>query len=131
MSETPAKAPRKGDGRVAFLAHKDLFRSLLEAGHPQRAIYDDHCSDLGISYSQFNRYVGQYLIEKETTHGHQNEAGSASASPPPDRTGQPGGHSTGGSGLADARSQPKPAAKPVAGKFSHDPNSGNDREDLI
>lgn len=129
MSKPPTKAHRKGAGRVAFLARKDLFRSLLDAGHPQRAIYDDHGADLGISYSQFNRYVGQYLIEKETTDGHQNEVTPGSVSPPP---GQPGGPSTGsGSGPAlPSTPAPKPQGK-VAGKFSHDANSGNDRDDLI
>jgi len=90
------KQRRKGDGRVAFLANADKFRELLNAGHPQRSIYDDYAASLGISYSQFNRYVGKYLLAKEDDHGHQTKP------------------ATGGS-------RPQ---KPVP--FAHDPNSDND-----
>jgi len=61
------KKRRKGDGRVAFLANADKFKKLLNAGHTQRAIYDDHPAAIAnvISYAQFNRYVGKYLLAKE------------------------------------------------------------------
>lgn len=62
---------RRGQGRVAFLAKADKFRELLEAGHAQRAIYDEHETELGISYSQFNRYVARYLTEQGKNDGHQ------------------------------------------------------------
>ncbi|HEO70998.1 MAG TPA: hypothetical protein ENN80_07015 [Candidatus Hydrogenedentes bacterium] len=107
---TTAKAHRKGAGRVAFLARADLFRSLLNAGHPQRSIYDDHAADLGISYSQFNRYVRKYLLGKADDHEHQK-----GPSPAPAPTAGPG-------------QQP---AKPGKPGFSHNANSGNDRDDLI
>jgi len=64
---------QKGDGWVAFLAHIDTFWELLDAGHTQRSIYDDHASVLGISYSQFSRYVGKYLPVKEDDHKHQTK----------------------------------------------------------
>lgn len=72
MANAPKKV-RKGDGRVAFLAHADQFRKLLDAGHPQRSIYDDYGDKLSISYSQFNRYVGKYLLGRKTTNEHQKD----------------------------------------------------------
>ncbi|MFJ7316424.1 TraK family protein [Pseudomonas sp. NPDC098747] len=60
MIETPDK-PRRGAGRVAFLAHAEDFRKLVEAGHPLLAIYERHQGLLGISYSQFARYVARYI----------------------------------------------------------------------
>lgn len=128
MSKAPAKRHRKGDGRVAFLAKKDLFRSLLEAGHPQRSIYDDHGADLGISYSQFNRYVTQYLTQKESTDEHQKESGTGGHSPAP--AGSVGG--TGGKpeGPGPVQQKPQPTGKPGGG-FKHNPSAGNDRDDLI
>jgi len=105
------KQSRKGDGRVAFLAHINTFWELLNAGHTQRSIYDDHASVLGISYSQFSRYVGKYLPVKEGDHKHQikQATGGTPQATPVTSIGQ------------------KPS-KPVP--FAYDPNSGNDR-DLI
>lgn len=73
MTLAASKAPRKGAGRVAFLARLDSFASLMNAGHPQRSIYDDHAASLGISYSQFNRYVGKYILGKIS--GRQSPSG--------------------------------------------------------
>lgn len=67
---TTTGKPRKGAGRVTFLAHAEKFRELIKSGHPQRSIYDEHADALGISYSQFNRYVGKYVLGK-TESGHQ------------------------------------------------------------
>lgn len=118
------KQSRKGDGRVAFLANADSFRELLTAGHPQRWIYDDHAATLGISYSQFNRYVGKYLLAKKNDHGHQikqTAGGSGHHKPGTEQA------ASATSSTADTSSGRKPS-KPVP--FAHDPNSGNDR-DLI
>lgn len=111
---TTAKAHRKGAGRVAFLAHADLFRSLLTAGHSQRAIYDDHAANLGMSYSQFNRYVGKYLLKKAEDYEHQKKSSTAPASSTKPAA-QPSGS----------------GSRPSKPGFHHDPNSGNDRDDLI
>ncbi|HGN0313163.1 TPA: TraK family protein [Proteus mirabilis] len=115
------KQSRKGDGRVAFLAHADTFRELLSAGHPQRSIYDDHAEVLGISYSQFNRYVGRYLLAKENNHGQENQPNGGHQKP---ATTQTAANNT----TAKTTTGGQKPAKPVP--FSHDPNSGNDR-DLI
>jgi len=133
MTKAPAKARRKGDGRVAFLAKVDLFRSLLEAGHPQRSIYDDHAAALGISYSQFNRYVGQYLTQKESTDEHQKRTGTGEVSPSPKlaATGQQAAPASPQQTPPQPGDKPsgKPAAKP--GGFVHNATAGNDRDDLI
>ncbi|MGC3480187.1 TraK family protein [Pseudomonas aeruginosa] len=124
------KQSRKGDGRVAFLANADKFRELLNAGHPQRSIYDDHAAALGISYSQFNRYVGKYLLAKEDDHGHQTKqatGGSGHQKPGAPQAAPAASSGGNASSTANTITERKPA-KPVP--FSHDPNSGNDR-DLI
>lgn len=115
---TTAKTHRKGAGRVAFLARADLFLALLNAGHPQRTIYDDHAANLGISYSQFNRYVGKYLLKKAEDHEHQKRSTLAPTTPA-----KPGTKPPGPSGYG--------TSKPSKPGFHHDPNSGNDRDDLI
>lgn len=102
---------RRGDGRVAFLAYADDFRELLNAGHPQRAIFDDYMQRLGISYSQFNRYVGRYLLvgnddgkqEYDTKREEQNQQAARPATKTSDKK-------TG---------------------FTHNASGGNDRDDLI
>lgn len=105
--------PKRGLGRVAFLAHADKFRELLVAGHPLQAIYDDYQKELGIGYPQFTRYVRKYL---KADDGHQTKATGPALPATPDP--HPG--STAGS---------KPAGKPSP--FKHDPGGGNDRDDLI
>ncbi len=132
MTKATAKPHRKGAGRVAFLARADLFRSLVEAGHPQRSIYDDHAADLGISYSQFNRYVGKYLLGKAPDHEHQ-KGDSPSAAPSAGSAQQPapGPSSEGSGGQPDPKrspaiNQPDQPKKPAW----HDAQ-GNKRNDLI
>ena len=41
MADTPSSKPRRGAGRVAFLARLDQFKTLIEAGNEQRTVYDD------------------------------------------------------------------------------------------
>ncbi|QXG82508.1 TraK family protein [Rhodospirillum rubrum] len=53
MTNPTGKARKKGAGRVSFLARADEFQRLLNAGHTQRSIYDDHGANLGISYPQY------------------------------------------------------------------------------
>lgn len=118
MTDTPNRKPRRGAGRVAFLAHLEQFRKLIEAGNEQRTIYDEFGGEtqLGISYSQFNRYVVRYITGAKSD-GHQKKEG-----------GQP------------AISRPSPASAGAGARtaevkkqtvFQHNPSSGNDRDDLI
>ena len=73
---TPEKKSR-GGGRVAFLKHRESIRELIEAGHVARSIYDKLGGDekLGISYSQFMRYVNKFI-----TPGKSHDV---QAAPPP------------------------------------------------
>lgn len=120
MADTPNKKPRRGAGRVAFLAHLEQFRRLIEAGNEQRTIYDEFGGEtqLGISYSQFNRYVVRYITGAKDD-GHQKEGTRPPATPRPSPA-------TAGAGAgAGATEVKKPAV------FQHNPSSGNDRDDLI
>lgn len=128
MSKQPTKGTRKGAGRVAFLARKEQFRELLEAGHPQLAIYEEHGTDLGISYSQFNRYIKQFLLNKEQSDGHQKEGTAGHPTPPlPAPSGKPS--ATGGNSPATAAKENQQGR--VGGTFTHDPDSSKKRNDLI
>ena len=87
MNRTPGTkpaGPRWGAGRVAFLAHLEAIRTAVEAGWPLSAIYDEHRGALGISYSNFTRYVARYV---------RQPGGEATATPagPRSRGGKAGG----------------------------------------
>ena len=118
MADTPNKKPRRGAGRVAFLAHLEQFRRLIEAGNEQRTIYDEFGGEtqLGISYSQFNRYVVRYITGAKDD-GHQKEGTRPPATPRPSPA-------PAGAGARTTEDK-KPAV------FQHDPSSGNHRDDLI
>lgn len=118
--KTP-KEGRIGAGRVAFLARLDEFSGLIQAGWPVTVVYEIHGGDnIGLSYSQFARYVGKY-IRKPTKRGAQQPT-IADEMPLPikPQVGQQSGAST--------MSTPMPKRRPG---FHHDPNSGNNRDDLI
>lgn len=116
---TTTGKPRKGAGRVTFLAHAEKIKELIASGHPQRSIYDEHAEALGISYSQFNRYVGKYVLGK-TEGGHQKGKVSEAVPQPAPATPAP---VTTGSNTAEAA----PAKR---GAFTHDANASK-RNDLI
>ncbi|EHJ6431819.1 TraK family protein [Salmonella enterica] len=127
MADTPSKKPRRGAGRVAFLARLEQFRELLAAGNEQRTIYDDFGgeAELGISYSQFNRYVVRYITgAKDDGHQRKGTGQIAPPSPSPAPTGAAGGQARGSSTPVEKPGQKRPG-------FQHNPNSGNDRDDLI
>jgi hypothetical protein len=53
---------RQGLGRVRFLARLEAIRVAVGQGYPLRMIYEAQQRDgLGISYSQFARYVNQFV----------------------------------------------------------------------
>jgi hypothetical protein len=60
MADAP-KTPSRGAGRVAFLARLDSIRKMVEAGYPVVLIYEQYGEEMGISYSQFARYVARYV----------------------------------------------------------------------
>ena len=122
----PTGKPRKGAGRVAFLALRAEIRGLLEAGHPQKMIYEDHVQRLVISYSQFTRYVRQYLLPKADLNEHQRKnAGGISAGSSAEDPATAGAAGRSGSSAPTTSKRP---TKPTP--FEHDP-SGNNRDDLI
>lgn len=132
------KRAKRGDGRVAFLARQADFQRLLDAGHLIRSIYDDHKEELGIGYPQFTKYVGRFL-RKADHDRHQTGSGKGQAiapqvpSPAPAPTAgptqQPAAGNTGAASAGHASGQrPGTPARPG---FHHNPNSGNDRDDLI
>lgn len=134
MTEAPAKKPRRGAGKVAFLARLETFKELFKAGHEQRTVFDQYENELGISYSQFNRYHAKYIGTGATADGHQKEGRQQKQEAPASTPAAPASTVSGSGGAT-----PAPAAgsstggksgkqKPV---FQHDPSSGNTREDLI
>ncbi len=116
MTRRPANF-RKGDGLIAFLARIDEFRSLHEAGHQQVSIYDKAKDSLPISFSQFSRYMGQYVLKKAPHNEHQRGQ-STTISPV---------------GKNSASSIRKPSTTGTTSKsvpFQHNPD-GRDRDDLV
>jgi len=113
------KKRRKGEGLIAFIANIDKFRKLLNAGYPQRSIYDEHEAILGFSYSQFNRYVHKFLLKSHTIDKYQTKQSI-------------------GSNLKGLTTIPK-VSKTTGDEqkatksdlFSHNPSDGNIRKDLI
>lgn len=69
MADVLNRKPRWGTGRVTFLARLEQIQTLIEAGNGRRAVYDSlgGVSGLGISYSQFNRYVKRYLMNRDVS----------------------------------------------------------------
>ncbi|WGO96401.1 TraK family protein (plasmid) [Pseudomonas viciae] len=64
MSKKTAQTPeaaRRGAGRVAFLAHVEAIRKAVNEGWPATAIYEEHKAKVGITYSQFARYIARYI----------------------------------------------------------------------
>jgi hypothetical protein len=56
--------PIRGAGRVGFLARQEGIKTMLEAGHPLLAIYQQYEKDMSISYSQFVKYVNKFIRSK-------------------------------------------------------------------
>jgi len=52
----------RGAGRVAFLARKDSIQKMMREGYPALVIHEKYKDELGISYSQFLRYVKTYFV---------------------------------------------------------------------
>lgn len=131
MADKAARTPMKGDGKILFLARLDTFKELLDAGHQQRKVFEEYESELGMSYSQFNRYVNKY-IKGEPADGHQKEGPGHKQEPRPSTPASPASTAAGNGGAtlpqATSVATGKPGRKPV---FQHDPSSGNKLEDLM
>jgi len=55
-------------GRVRFFAARERIRADLEKGYSLIVIYERHRADLQFSYSQFSRYVAQFLTHPIPEH---------------------------------------------------------------
>jgi hypothetical protein len=74
------KTAYRGLARVAFLARREDFQRLLDAGYPLRVIYEEHKAHLAMGYPQFTRYVGRYL-QKARYARQPTNAGRAPPAP--------------------------------------------------
>lgn len=109
MKDAVAKIHR-GAGRVAFLARLETFKEMLTAGHPLKAIYDEHKQHLGIGYPQFTRYVNRYLGSNKVDEPRKQENSPKAI---------------------ESTKRENNSKKTKPGGFEHDATSGNKRNDLI
>lgn len=73
----------KGEGRVAFLANLESIREMMESGWPLQAVFDRHAKYLGIKYTQFHRYVSQYIQAKANDPPEEKEEDTGPMKPMP------------------------------------------------
>ena len=57
---------RKGSGRVAFLAHLEGIKKMIDAGHPLVSVFEEYEKKLSIKSGQFGKYVKKYIRNKPT-----------------------------------------------------------------
>jgi hypothetical protein len=111
----PPTEKRWGEGRVAFMAHLDRIKTQLEAGQTARVIWESLPGNLGISYSNFARYIAKHI------RSPANDRKAQVARPAPSSPGaRPGTRDTGNGGGKPAG----PAGTPT--RFSYDPSSPDD-----
>ncbi|WP_237703820.1 TraK family protein [Rhodospirillum rubrum] len=117
------KGKLTGAGRVAFLAQLEKFREHVNAGWPLTVIYENYGgASTGLSYSQFARYVGKH-IRPPSKRGIQGS--NVRDEMPPPAPAIP---------AQDQSPSPVPKISKAPKKengFQHNPNSGNERDDLI
>jgi hypothetical protein len=62
---SPEKTSKiRGENLVPFLAHLSEIQAECLAGWPIKSIYNRRAQVLDMSYTQFTRYVNQYIPEK-------------------------------------------------------------------
>ena len=98
------KRVRKGTGRVAFLAHLEGIKKMIEAGHPLVSVFEEYESKLSIKSGQFGKYVRKYV------------KGEVSNEP---------------KGEKPADKPKEKSTKQQKEKFTFDANAGNKRDDLV
>lgn len=69
-----------GTGRVAFLARQEEIRKEIEKGRTVMSVYREFGAKVGISYSQFDRYVNKIIRGKP--HGNEGKKAEESADSP-------------------------------------------------
>lgn len=63
-----------GTGRVAFLARLDEIKKEVETGRTVISVYREYQKQIGISYSQFDRYVNKFIKEKDNGRSDRKSA---------------------------------------------------------
>lgn len=102
---------------MAFLAHLEEITAAVQAGEPLRQWYDANKDKLGISYSNFARYVAKFITQpRGSTHDHHEHESEKDSRP---------------AARADAgTSRRSRSPSPAQPKFRFDPHDG-DNDDLI
>jgi hypothetical protein len=78
MSAPSRKGPKPHTATL-FLGLKDAIAARLAAGEKMTGIYPRYAADLQISYTQFTRYVNQYIRNRTTIRRKKSNARSAVA----------------------------------------------------
>ena len=55
------KRVRKGTGKVAFMAHLEGIKKMLDAGYPMISVFEEYEKKLSIKSGQFGKYVRKYV----------------------------------------------------------------------
>jgi hypothetical protein len=58
------KKVRKGTGKVAFMAHLEGIKKMLDAGYPMISVFEEYEKKLSIKSGQFGKYVRKYIRSK-------------------------------------------------------------------
>lgn len=88
---TPGRRGPKRSAEAAFVALAPKLAEALKGRHKIAALYEEYGAGLGISYSQFARYVARHITKKESKPGEAKEAGMSTpaAALPDDRAATP------------------------------------------
>ena len=82
---------RKGSGRVAFLAHLEGIKKMIDAGHPLVSVFEEYEKKLSIKSGQFGKYVKKYIRNKRDENNDRTAAkGQGTKEKRPVRTREPG-----------------------------------------
>ena len=63
----------RGSGRVGFLAEAGRLKKMVDAGHPLLSIYQKYEKDMSIGYSQFVKYIHQFIRSKPREMSQQEK----------------------------------------------------------
>lgn len=99
MPPKGSKGMRYGRGRMGVIALRDTIRAEMDRGRPLRQIYEEHQSELEVTYEHFTRVVRRYVDAIPVTKlsqpshggGPPSVVGLSSPLPPEARPGPPPG----------------------------------------
>jgi hypothetical protein len=70
------KRVRKGTGKVAFMAHLEGIKKMLDAGYPMISVFEEYEKKLSIKSGQFGKYVRKYVkgeVNNDSNHKQAKE----------------------------------------------------------